>query len=212
MRTTQKKIWITTTILLLLLIGCSQEKSNFKLEQSVFIEDNQAPGLPIYSEWGYNTFGAYIDREVFRSNRTTSPIKVISKKDTLSVTINGVIASISQEQNINEIPLSMTLSWAKEKHYLSHTELLQFDNQKIDLSAENLKITVLKNGEKQPFSILGGEITIQKARKLIVDKRWLRTIVSGTFNLKATLNKQPISIRSGRFDFGIGYENFFYLK
>ena len=44
--------------------GCSRE---YNLEQTIFIYDPEFQDLPIYSEWGYNTFGAYYDREAFIS-------------------------------------------------------------------------------------------------------------------------------------------------
>jgi len=42
-----------------LLVSCSRD-SDFYLQQSIFIEDPLNPGLPIYSEWGYNTFGVFV--------------------------------------------------------------------------------------------------------------------------------------------------------
>ena len=37
------------------------------LHRTIFIRDKNYPDLPQYSEWGYNTFGAYINDEVFVS-------------------------------------------------------------------------------------------------------------------------------------------------
>ena len=48
-------------ILSFLLFGCYNEK-DFELNQSVFIEDSLYPNFNIL-EWGYNTFGVYIDRK-----------------------------------------------------------------------------------------------------------------------------------------------------
>ena len=75
-------------ILSFLLFGCYNEK-DFELNQSVFIEDSLYPELPIYSEWGYNTFGVYIDRKPFVSREYITPVKVIVKSDTLHFNLNG---------------------------------------------------------------------------------------------------------------------------
>ena len=37
---------------LIIIISCKKDKN---LRDSIFIEDFESPGLPIYSEWGYNT-------------------------------------------------------------------------------------------------------------------------------------------------------------
>ncbi len=38
------------------------------LQRSIFVRDKNYPDLPQYSEWGYNTFGAYFNEDVFVSN------------------------------------------------------------------------------------------------------------------------------------------------
>ena len=63
--------------------SCSS--ADFELSKTVFVEDVDYPGLPIYSEWGYNTFGAYIDRSVFTSNSYELPTKIIVNSDTFKL-------------------------------------------------------------------------------------------------------------------------------
>jgi len=42
-----------------------------------------------------------------------------------------------------------------------------------------------------------------------VDKVLTESILSGTFNFKTFINAEPVSISNGRFDVGIGSENFY---
>ena len=44
--------------------GCVEDPD---LHRSIFVRDKQHPDLPQYSEWGYNTFGAYFNEDVFVS-------------------------------------------------------------------------------------------------------------------------------------------------
>lgn len=197
-------------ILSFLLLGCSQ-KSDFKLEQSIFIEDSQAPGLPIYSEWGYNTFGGYIDRDVFRSNNSDLPIKIIANKDTLRLTLHGEIVPLQQYVSDKKL-ITVTIIWTKETSFPTHKELLSLNGHTIDLTDSNIQLTVQEGENERKLPITEGEIHIQQTRKLIVDNQWERTIISGRFFLKTASQKDPISVRNGRFDFGIGYENFFLIE
>ena len=78
-----KSLKLVYVAILFLIITASCEKlEDFSLSGTIFIEDPYYPGLPIYSEWGYNTFGAYIDRKPFISTSDDLPIKVIVNRDT----------------------------------------------------------------------------------------------------------------------------------
>ena len=74
--------FIPLIILFTLLLAC-EKAEDYSLSQTIFIEDSYYPGLPIYSEWGYNTFGAYIDRKPFISTDYDLPVKIIVNTDTL---------------------------------------------------------------------------------------------------------------------------------
>ena len=73
-------------IFILFAAGCSQD---YGLQNSIFIEDVNNPGLPEYSEWGYNTFGVYLDRKPFVSNSIDLPSKIIVTKDTFNLVMKG---------------------------------------------------------------------------------------------------------------------------
>src|SRR5258706_9086812 len=73
-------------MLVILVAGCAKEN---ELKKSVLIYDSEYTDLPAYTEWGYNTFGAYYDRQIFISNNETVPAKVIVSKGRMSFVLGG---------------------------------------------------------------------------------------------------------------------------
>ena len=73
-------------IVLLLVFACSSDTA---LKKSIYIPDEEFPELPKYSEWGYNTFGAYYDRQAFTSTSEDVPVKVINKAGKTSFVFAG---------------------------------------------------------------------------------------------------------------------------
>src|SRR5690606_6927520 len=69
------------------LAGCSRET---ELQRTIFIEDPDSPGLPQYSEWGYNTFGAYYDRIPFVSTDDYVPARFIVDEQSTTFQLDGV--------------------------------------------------------------------------------------------------------------------------
>lgn len=80
---------------MILLNSCGKDPY-YRIFQSVFIEDATSPGLPIYSERGYNSFGIYWDQTPFTSERTETPAKIVIKKDSCHLYLRGNINSIEQ--------------------------------------------------------------------------------------------------------------------
>ena len=72
---------------LLAMTACS--KSDFK--QTQYIDDPDYPGLPIYSEMGYNTYGAYINEQVFTvsSHGSNRPFYLVADRECLTMTLYG---------------------------------------------------------------------------------------------------------------------------
>ncbi|MDO9154882.1 MAG: hypothetical protein Q7U47_14440, partial [Paludibacter sp.] len=72
-------------------VSCQSDvEDTYTLKKSIFIYDTENPGLPIYSEWGYNTFGAYIDRTVFVSDNNNFT-KIIVNGDTMNILLKGTM-------------------------------------------------------------------------------------------------------------------------
>src|SRR5690606_2939735 len=82
-----KTTLLFAVVLTILLTGCTRET---ELQRTIFIEDPNAPGLPQYSEWGYNTFGAYFDRLPFVSTIDYVPARFIVDQGAATFQLEGV--------------------------------------------------------------------------------------------------------------------------
>lgn len=192
-----KNIFIAA-ILTLLFSSC-EKMEDFDLTQTVFIEDPYFPGLPIYSEWGYNTFGAYIDRKAFVSTQYELPAKIIVNSDTLHILLKGFM-------NGQQVDLSISM---KGFPIATSFDLTELDSTTVNLKDPGRQVKLKSGGVTQILNLIEGELIFKKAQLLYVDEELTRTIVSGYFHLKTFLDNEPIAISNGRFDLGIGYENFY---
>ena len=195
-----KALQILSVAITILLMGqACQKMDDFFLSGTVFIEDPYYPGLPIYSEWGYNTFGAYIDREPFVSNIGDIPVKVIVNTDTLRMILKGRMGD-------QEVDLTFSVKgFSPETYY----DLTVMDDTIINLKEIGRAVTMKIGDETIDLELIEGELTINRVQRLSVDEELTRTIMSGYFQLKTFLDNEPIAISQGRFDLGIGYENFY---
>jgi len=194
---------ITRFIYLIMLfpvvLSSCQKMEDFNLSGTVFIEDPYYPGLPIYSEWGYNTFGAYIDRKPFISTENDLPVKIIVNTDTLHLLLRGRMGT----QNVD---LKFSIKGLSPATYFDLTEL---DNKTFNLKESGCSVTLKIGNETTVLNLIEGEIKVKRVQRLYIDEEPTRTILAGYFNFKTFLNNEPIAISYGRFDLGIGYENFY---
>ena len=195
----------------LILTACTKDT---ELSKSIFIPDKDNPNLPEYSEWGYNTFGAFYDRELFVSNNTKVPAKVINTGGKTTFTLKGQLGAYEYYYNIyyyhfDNYPV-MTMTF-EINDFLpqSYSDLINLDKTTIDLSKVQSAVSVLIDTVKYVVKILNGNLEFKRAQNLIVDKRPTEVILSGTFEFQALFGTEPISISLGRFDVGIGPDNFF---
>lgn len=192
------KLLISAIILFLIAPACDKVEE-YSLSGTIFIEDPYFPGLPIYSEWGYNTFGAYIDRKPFVSTSEDLPAKVIVNSDTIHLIFRGKMGS-------ENVDLKFSIKGYSPQTYYDLTEL---DNTTLNLNDSGCEVTLKIENTTTNLNLIEGELIIKRVQRLYIDEELSRTIMSGYFNLKTFLNNEPISISQGRFDLGIGYENFF---
>lgn len=193
-----KKI-IYLSILILFISFSSCEMDDFQLTQSVYIEDTDYPGLPIYSEWGYNTFGVYIDRSPFVSTNILLPAKIIVHPDTFNLSLNGIM-----EGGETTLKFSI-LGYAPE----DYPDLIALNDTTFNLKGDNCIVSFTQGGRSEVLKIIEGKIFFKRAQNLYVDKEYTKCILSGTFSFKTFFGDEPVAISSGRFDLGIGYENFY---
>lgn len=177
--------------------SCSS--ADFELSKTVFVEDVDYPGLPIYSEWGYNTFGAYIDRSVFTSSSYVLPTKIIVNSDTFKLYLKGMM---------NDKPTTIKFE-IKGYAPADYPDLISLNDSVINLKNSDCKVTLENGYSVQVLRIIEGNIKFKRVQNLYVDKAFAKTIVSGIFNFKTFFDGEPVAITNGRFDLGIGYENFY---
>ena len=195
-----KKIRFIYVTMLIIALLSSCESSDFELSKSVFVEDYDYPGLPIYSEWGYNTFGMYIDRGVFVSSGDVFPVKIIVNPDTFNITFSG---------NYNYVPASLRISLIGYAP-ADYPELIGLNDSVLDLKASNCIVRLKYENETTVLKIIQGSIAFKRVQNLYVDKEFAKTILSGRIEFKTFMNNEPVAITNGRFDLGVGYENFYY--
>ncbi|MEI6747701.1 MAG: hypothetical protein ACOYMF_08915 [Bacteroidales bacterium] len=198
----KKQIVIYSTIVLFL-AGCAKEN---ELKKSVMIYDTEYTDLPAYSEWGYNTFGAYYDREVFISNDITVPAKVIVSNNKMSFVLNGQKGA-AYYYDFKEMALTFTITGFLPEDY---TNLIVFNDTILDLTNPAYQVKVTLDTIEYTANILSGELTFKRAQNLFVDKRQIEVILSGYFDFKAKINEEPVTISNGRFDVGISPDNFYF--
>lgn len=191
--------YICLVLLLPLAISSCAKMEDFNLSGTVFIEDPYYPGLPIYSEWGYNTFGAYIDRKPFISTTDDLPVKIIVNTDTLHLILRGRMGSENVDLKISIKGLAPA----------TYSDLTGLENTTFNLKEPGRAVSLKIGNLTTVLTLIEGELQVTKVQRLYVDEEPTRTIMSGYLNLKTFLNNEPIAISHGRFDLGIGYENFY---
>ena len=193
------KIKEITTVLfaLSLLTDCSRD---YDLERTIFFPDPEFPDLPMYTEWGYNTFGAYYDRQVFKSTNDIVPLKVIVRNDSTFFRFSGML------NNYKEMSVTFTMNDFLPDVY---NDLTQLDKKILDLRDPKYGVIIKIDGQQQEMILLGGSLEFKKAQNLIVDQKEEEIILSGTFEFQIVINDEPFTVSRGRFDQGISYDNFF---
>lgn len=199
MITSQYTKILAVSMLLSVLVSCDYNADSYILQKSVFIEDVESPGLPIYSEWGYNTFGAYIDRQPFTSGSTDIPAKIIVNTDTMHIMLKGVMSN--QYASITFSFTGFPIADFPDLHVLNDSIL--------NMKGDGCIVTLTRGTKQEVLRIIEGKMHIKRVQKLYVDKQFAKSIISGTFNFKTFFDKEPVAISGGRFDLGIGYESFY---
>lgn len=182
------------------LIGCDTE---YELKQSVFIADPDYPGLPQYSEWGYNTFGAYYDRVPFTSDYEEAPAKVSVSGGTTTLSLYG-----NKGTGGESIELSITIPRFAPDDV---SGLVALHEVEFDLTDEGIDVALSIDGMPTAIQVQEGFLRISRAQSLIVDGQFRQVIWSGRFEMKLLHHNTGVTLSDGRFDLGIGPDNFFLL-
>lgn len=195
--------YFSVILTIAILAGCSKDKDiDYRISNSIFIEDAENPGLPIYSEKGYNSFGIYWDLLPLNTELPHNPSKFIVIKDTSILNLTGSVGTISYT-------LSISIPDYQPKNYEA---LVTLNNNDYDLSKEDCIISLQSGGDIRKLEIFEGNFTIKKAQNLYVDKVLNGVVLSGILSFKALLDKQPVTFSNGRFDMRFGNENFYNMQ
>ena len=202
------KIYTSIFALILLIILCSCSKE-YELDKSIFIPDKDYPGLPAYSEWGYNTFGALYDREPFVNTDLSVPVKVICTGGKTSFSLKGHMGESQYYYYVSTgepVILNFDLLGFIPA---SLSDLVELNDTIIDLTNPLCKVSLTLDTIKYDLTVLNGALNFKRAQVLIVDKQQYEIILSGIFDFQTLINNEPTSVSNGRFDLGIAYDNFF---
>ncbi len=200
-------ILVFLTLISIFLVSCMKEN---ELKKSVFIYDPENVDLPSYSEWGYNTCGAYYDREVFVSINALVPAKITTTDTSFTFLLDGQKGVYDDYYYYDycEMMISFTLSGFTPDHFAG---LAQLNDSIIDLTSSDCDVSITIDTMKYTAEILDGELNFKRVQILKVDNQLVEAILSGYFDFKAIINDKPITISEGRFDVGIGPDNFYDL-
>lgn len=185
-------------------LGACSSSDEYRLSSSVFIEDPDFPGLPIYSELGYNTFGMYIDRRLFVSDESLMPVKVITKPDTCRIEFTGRYGNAASSRE--DAALTFHLPGYVPENIFA---LLSLNGKTYSLTDTPCKVTFAYERKTDTLRIIEGSLTFKRVQKLLVDKEEVKSVLSGTFSIKGEIADKPVFIGNGRFDVSVGENNFF---
>ena len=183
-------------------------KKDVDFSKSVMIYDNELTDLPAYSEWGYNTFGVYYDREVLISNNKEVPLKVIVTNNQTSFIFTGQKGNNSYYYNYAYHPMTLVLTLTDYVPTV-YSDLSVLHDSTINLNSKNCKVELSIDTNKIPVKVIDGQFYFKRVQKVMVDKKPQELILSGYFDFKAIVNGNPITFSNGRFDLGLADANFY---
>lgn len=196
-----------TFLLITLFISASCSEDFDLMRNSVWVEDTENPGLPEYSEMGYNTFGIYMERTPIVSNDLDVPLKVLVTGGNTTFRLDGEIKTGFNNYNTpKDFKLLITLL---NTEYTTFDELTSLHGTSIDLSGPNVSIQIEQDGISATLTVFEGELSFTSAKKLFIDNAFTEVIMAGTFNFKTFIDGVPTSFFKGRFDLGVNDYNFY---
>jgi hypothetical protein len=194
-----KKYIFITIVIAAMLSACTTEDA--QMDRTIFIPDQNDSQLPAYTEWGYNAFGAKIDRKYFLASNSILPCKVLYKDGSLRFSLSGIYNSYNyggETTLIFEFPL---------ERIAEYSGLLILNDKNMELLSP--EIHVIMNNDT--LNVVDGTLNFRRAQMLKIDDEPNRVILSGVFNFHYLdgVNPFPVNVSEGRFDMGINRDNFY---
>jgi hypothetical protein len=190
-------------IIFSIIIGCKKDN---ELKKSVWVDDSEYTDLPAYSEWGYNTFGAHYDRQAFISNDFLVPAKVIVTDSLTTFELYGQLGDSYYNGSPYQMVMKFSIPNFKPQQY---NDLISLNNTTLNLKDSLCQVIVIKDNTEYTAHILSGELIFKKVQNLLVDTKPVEVILSGYFEFRALINNEAITISDGRYDVGVGSDNFY---
>jgi len=194
----------------IILASCST--SEFELEKSVYEPDAVMPSLPAYTEWGYNTFGAFYERKLFTYNDEEVPAKVINSAGMTRFILKGELDRIDYDDYYDGYDPDYTLMSLTfelpDFNPETYTDLVLLNDKVIDLTAPDLDVILVIGTDTVDMDIFDGELEFKRVQHLFVDENPVKVILSGYFGFQALVNGEPVSMSYGRFDVGVDRYDF----
>lgn len=178
--------------------GCA-ESFDYHIANSIFIEDNESPGLPIYSEKGYNSFGVYWGLTPLTTQWGHDQSIILVKNDSCHIRFSG-----STGQDLYTLQVSLPGYTPK-----TFNDLLSLQDQKFDLSKPECAIFLFLQNRPIDFEVKEGLFTVKRVQNMYIDREFQGVVLSGIFSFKANVDGIPVIFSKGRFDMRFGEENFF---
>jgi hypothetical protein len=190
---------ITGFLFLLVLFGGCVDDSD--LHRTIFVRDKINTDLPQYSEWGYNTFGAYINDEVFVSgDQYWDPAGLLPGDTAMTLSFHGEKRSKARDTTDMIMYFVIPRNSPHNDQYL-----LSLNDMVIDLKTSSSQVQIMSDTTLYPVTINTGELHFIRVQNLLVDNNPEETILSGTFEFEGIMNGKPVSVSLGRFDVGVNY-------
>lgn len=177
-------------VVLLVVASCYREPED-DIDKVVFIEDKNYPGLPIYSESGFDTFGAYINGKSWRSS-AKEQFHLMAKHNSLFFTLYPDLKSRS-ESGFKDLKIIFT-GFEIDKY----DDILKLHKQEVDLSSSSCRLIFdLTDTVK---NVTEGHLTFNRVKSVTVDKKFYEYVLSGTIAFSSGSGADTINMRHGRFD------------
>lgn len=193
--------FLTVMLALFIATGCSYD-FDYRISNSVFIEDEDKPGLPVYSEKGYNSFGVYWGLSPLSTQRPHDQSTIEVRNDSCHILFSG---SVGQD------PYTLVISIPGYTPR-TFTALLSLNDKNFDIEKSECAVQLLYGNRPLEFTAKEGSFTVKKAQNMYVDKELQSVVLSGIFSFKADIDTRSTTFSNGRFDMRFGEENFFYDK
>lgn len=182
------------------------EKSD-SIDNSIWIADPDDSGLPKYTEWGYNTFGAQMGTSYFSSCWRDTPFTMEwhDNDSTLELTMNGCQTYKGRYDWLIKEDMSLTIIIPCDSVIDSFKKLYLLNGKFFNLTNPDIKVLVRRDNNPQEIvsDIRSGNFYFKRVQMLYVDENFEKVIVSGTFDIRYVRDGEKTWLSDGRFDLGV---------